>query len=125
MSERGNDRAMGWKLAGIVLVGFALVCVASCRKAPSKQLDLSVFQKEGADMEQESKDRFECHTRAVQRTGFDPAVRPPDDASPRMTSEEKKELEAQQSVEWRKQQIHYNEVLKRCMEERGYRLIDH
>ena len=124
MSERRNDRAMGWKLAGIVLVGFALVCVASCRKAPSKQLDLSVFQKEGADMEQESKDRFECHTLAVQRTGFDPAVRPPDETSG-IRSEEEKVAAAQQSVEWRKQQIHYNEVLKRCMEERGYRLIDH
>ena len=120
-----KNRRMGRQLSWTLLLVFILVCVGSCRKAPSKHLDLSVFQKEGADMEQESKDRFECHIHAVQRTGFDPAVRPPEDASPRMTSEEKKELRAQQSVEWRKQQIHYNEVLKRCMEERGYTLIDH
>jgi hypothetical protein len=99
--------------------------VGSCKKTPSSQLDLSVFQKEGADREQESKDRFECHLLAVQRTGFDPAVRPPDDAPPQMRTEEKKELKAQQAVEWRRQQLRYNEVLQRCMADRGYTIIDH
>ena len=112
------------RLAGVVLLVSTLVFVGSCRKAPSTQLDLSVFQKEGAGKEQESKDRFECHTRAVQRTGFDPAIRPPEDPSP-MRAEEKKELEAQQFVERRKQQLLYNDALKRCMAERGYTIIDH
>jgi hypothetical protein len=114
----------GRRLAGVVLLASTLVCVGSCRKAASTQLDLSVFQKEGAGKEQESKDRFECHTRAVQRTGFDPAVRPPDDTSP-MRTEEKNELKAQQAVERRKQQVKYNDALQRCMAERGYTIIDH
>jgi hypothetical protein len=114
----------GRRLAGVVLLASTLVCVGSCRTAPSTQLDLSVFQKEGAGKEQESKDRFECHMRAVQRTGFDPAVRPPDDTSP-MRSQEKKELQAHQSVERRKQQRHYNDALQRCMAERGYTIVDH
>ena len=88
------------------------------------QLDLSVFQKEGASQEQESKDRYECHTRAVQRTGFDPAIRPPDDAPP-MRPEDEKELKALKAVEWRKQQLGYNDVLKRCMKSHGYAIADH
>jgi hypothetical protein len=112
------------RLAGVVLLVSTLLLVGSCRKAPSTQLDLSVFQKEGAGKEQESKDRFECHTRAVQRTGFDPAIRPPEDTSP-MRAEEKNELQAHQAVERRKQQLKYNEALQRCMAERGYTIIDH
>jgi hypothetical protein len=114
----------GWQLAGMLLLVSALFCVGSCRKAPSTQLDLSVFQKEGVGKEQESKDRFECHTRAVQRTGFDPAMHPPDDTSP-MRAEEKRVLEAEQFVERRKQQQLYDDALKRCMTERGYTIIDH
>jgi len=124
MLRRIRKVATGRRLAGVILLASTLVCVGSCRKAPSSQLDLSVFQKEGASQEQESKDRFECHTRAVQRTGFDPAIRPPEDTSP-MRAEEKKELEAQQSVERRKQQLKYTEALQRCMTERGYTIIDH
>ena len=124
MLTRMNNHATGQQLAGIVLLVFALVCVGSWAEVALAQLDLSVFQKEGASEEEQSKDRFECHTRAVQRTGFDPAIRPPDDLPP-MRSKEKKEIEAQQSVEWRKQQLQYNDALKRCMTERGYTIIDH
>jgi len=124
MLRRRKQDATGWKLAGVVLLASTLVCIGSCRKGPSTQLDLSVFQKEGVGKEQESKDRFECHMRAVQRTGFDPAIRPPDDTSP-MRAEEKNELKAQQAVERRKQQLKYNEALQRCMAERGYTIIDH
>ena len=42
-----------------------------------------------------------------------------------MRAEEKKELEAQQFVERRKQQMLYDDALKRCMTERGYTIIDH
>ncbi len=125
MLRRMKRNAVGWKLAGIVLLASTLVCVGSCRTAPSSQLDLSVFQKEGGGEEQQSKDRYECHRRAVQRTGFDPAIRPPDDAPPMMRSEEKAEFKAQQAVEWRKQQLKYNDALKRGMEERGYTIVDH
>ncbi len=124
MLRRIKKYTTGRRLAGVVLLASTLVCVGSCRKAPSSQLDLSVFQKEGAGKEQESKDRFECHMRAVQRTGFDPAVRPPEDTSP-MRAEEKNELKAHQSVERRKQQLKYNDALQRCMAERGYTIIDH
>ena len=88
------------------------------------QLDLSVFQKEGASEEQQSKDRYECHRVAVQRTGFDPAIAPPDDYPP-MRAEEKAELKAQQAVEWRKQQLQYNEALSSCMKKRGYTIAEH
>jgi hypothetical protein len=124
MLRRTKQDTTGWKLAGVVLLASTLVCIGSCRKGPSSQLDLSVFQKEGVGEEQESKDRFECHRRAVQRTGFDPAVRPPDDTS-QMRTQEKKEFEAHQSVERRKQQLKYNEALQKCMAERGYTIIDH
>jgi|GEM_PF-3204494 len=121
----GKKRTRKWRVASVcALLGFAVVCIGSCSKAPRTQLDLSVFQKAGASQEQESKDRFECHTRAVQRTGFDPAIRPPEDTSP-MRAEEKRELEAQQFVERRKQQMLYDEALKKCMTERGYTIIDH
>ena len=121
----GKKRTRKWRVASVgALLAFTVVCIGSCSKAPRTQLDLSVFQKAGASQEQESKDRFECHTRAVQRTGFDPAIRPPEDTSP-MRAEEKKELEAQQFVERRKQQMVYDEALKRCMTERGYTIIDH
>lgn len=122
----GKKRTRKWRAASVgVLLTFTLVCVGSCRKAPSTQLDLSVFQKAGASQEQESKDRYECHTRAVQRTGFDPAIRPPDDPSPMMSVQERRELEAEQFVERRKQRMLYDDVLKRCMTERGYTIIDH
>jgi hypothetical protein len=42
-----------------------------------------------------------------------------------MHGEEKRELEAEQFVERRKQRILYDEALRRCMAERGYTLIDH
>lgn len=88
------------------------------------QLDLSVFQKEGASEEEQSKDRHECHRVAVQRTGFDPSIRPPDDFPP-MRPGEKAELQAQQAVEWRKQHVQYNQALSSCMERRGYRIAEH
>ena len=107
-----------------VLLTCALVSVGPSAQRVLAQLDLSVFQKEGASEEQQSKDRYECHRVAVQRTGFDPAIPPPDDYPP-VRSEEKAELKAQQAVEWRKQQLQYNEALSSCMKRRGYTLADH
>ena len=45
--------------------------------------------------------------------------------SPMMSAQEKRELEAEQFVERRKQQMLYDDALKRCMTERGYTIIDH
>jgi hypothetical protein len=111
-------------VAGSALLTCALLLTGSSAQRVLAQLDLSVFQKEGASEEQQSKDRFECHRVAVQRTGFDPAIPPPDDYPP-MRAEEKAELKAKQAVEWRKQQLQYNEALRNCMKRRGYTLADH
>ncbi len=128
---RGRDMFRGtvkvgrktWK-AEIILLMCLLIGAGVSAPVAFAQLDLSVFQKEGVGEEQQSKDRYECHRLAVERTGFDPAIRPPDD-NPPMRPEEKKELEARQSVEWRKQHIKYNDALKRCMKSRGYTIADH
>jgi hypothetical protein len=108
----------------ILLLTCLLASAVFAASAALAQLDLSVFQKEGVGEEQQSKDRYECHRLAVERTGFDPAIRPPDDAPP-MRVEEKKEWEARQAVEWRKQQLQYSDALKRCMKGRGYTIAEH
>jgi len=38
------------------------------------QSDLFIYPKKGQSEEQQSKDRFECHTWAVKQTGFDPTT---------------------------------------------------
>jgi hypothetical protein len=116
--------ATGRRLAGMLLLVSVMACVDLSARVVTAQLDLSVFQKEGASEEEQSKDRYECHRLAVQRTGFDPGIQPPDDHPP-MRREEKAELEAQQAVEWRKQQMQYSEALKRCMVNRGYTIAAH
>ncbi len=119
VKEGGKTRTVG-----LALLTFSLASVGFLVSVAFAQLDLSVFQKEGVGEEQQSKDRYECHRRAIQRTGFDPSIRPPDDTPP-MRPEEKKELEVRQAVEWRKQQLQYNDVLQRCMTSRGYHIVDH
>ena len=112
----------------IVPAGFLVACVLifvgpSVQRAVA-QLDLSVFQKEGAGEEQRSKDRYECHRFAVQVTGFDPAVPPPDDSRP-MRPKDEAEWKAHRAVEWRKQQMKYNDALSQCMKRRGYTIAEH
>jgi hypothetical protein len=107
-----------------VLLTCALILAGPTAQRALAQLDLSVFQKEGTSEEEQSKDRFECHRIAVQRTGVDPAIPPPDDHPP-MRSEEKAGLKAKQAVEWRKQKLQYNEALRNCMKRRGYTIADH
>ena len=124
MSRRRKQNGLRWNPAGVILIAGALIGGGLSARVVLAQLDLSVFQKEGASEEQQSQERYECHKFAVERTGFDPAVRPSDDYPP-MRSEEKAELKAEQQVEWRKQQVKYIEVVKRCMEQRGYRMVDH
>lgn len=110
--------------AGVALLTSALVCAALAVGIALAQLDLSVFQKEGTSEEQQSKDRYDCHRTAVEKTGFDPAVPPPDDIPP-MRAKEESELKARQAVERRKQQVLYNEALRNCMEKRGYTIAEH
>jgi hypothetical protein len=124
MLRRSKQDAAGRSVAGILLLVSAIAFVGLSGRVLLAQLDLSVFQKEGASEEEQSSDRFECHRFAVQQTGFDPAIRPPDDHPP-MRPEDKAELQARQSVERRKQQLKYNEVLKRCMKNRGYAIAEH
>lgn len=124
MLIRRKQDTVGWRLAGIVLVASALAGAGSRAAVSLAQLDLSVFQKEGVGEEQQSKDRFECHRRAVRRTGFDPSIRPSEDYPPMRPAEEA-EVKARQAVEWRKEQLKYNDALNRCMKERGYTIVDH
>ena len=125
MLRRTKQAATGSVIAGIVLLASALIFAGSWATVALAQLDLSVFQKEGTSEEQQSKDRYDCHRLAVQRTEFDPGVPPPADTPPGLNREEKAAFKAQQSVEWRKGQVKYNEALSSCMEKRGYTMVDH
>jgi hypothetical protein len=125
MLSRKKQAAKGSVIAGIVLLASVLITAGSWAAVALAQLDLSVFQKEATSEEQKSKDRYECHRLAILRTEFDPGVRPPDDTPPGLSREEKAEFKAQQSVEWRKGQVKYNEALSSCMEKRGYTMVDH
>jgi len=125
MLRRTKQTSTGSVIARIVLFASALILSGSWTTVPLAQLDLSVFQKEGTSEEQKSKDRYECHRLAVESTSFDPGVRPPADTPPGLTREEKAAFNAEQSVEWRKGQLEYNEALSSCMAKRGYTLIDH
>ncbi len=124
MSQWRNQEKERWMPARIILVASVMIGIGLWAEVASAQLDLSVFQKEGASEAQQSKDRYECHQFAVRETGVDPAVRPANDYSP-MRRKEKEEMEAEQDVEWRKEQIKYMDALKKCMLNRGYRLEEH
>ena len=103
---------------------FSLIGIGWPATVAVAQLDLSVFQKQDTSEEQQSKDRYDCHRNAVQLSGFDPGIRPEDDDPP-MMPEERAELKARRAVERRKQQLKYNDALKRCMKNRGYAIADH
>ena len=49
--------------------------------------DVYIYPTKGQGQQQQSKDRYECHTWAVQQTGFDPS-RPPPAAAPRLRRRE-------------------------------------
>ena len=125
MLRRTKQASTGEVVAGIVVFASTLFFAGPWARPVFAQLDLSVFQKEGTSEEQKSKDRYECHRLAVESTDFDPGVRPPADTPPGLTRDEKAAFSAEQSVEWRKGQLEYNEALSSCMAKRGYTLIDH
>jgi hypothetical protein len=53
---------------------FFAFAVAACVAAPALGQELVVYPAKGQSDEQQSKDRFECHTWAVKQTGFDPTT---------------------------------------------------
>ena len=52
--------------------GLLAVLVAALA-SPVLAADLFIYPKAGQSQEQQGKDRYECHTWAVQQTGFDPS----------------------------------------------------
>jgi len=56
-----------------LLIALFLPAVASA--------DVYIYPNKGQSAQQQSKDRYECHTWAVQQTGFDPTRPPPSTAS--------------------------------------------
>ena len=53
---------------------FLAFAFAACVASPALAQDLVVYPAKGQSDEQQSKDRFECHTWAVKQTGFDPTT---------------------------------------------------
>jgi hypothetical protein len=125
MLSQRKQAETGSAIGRTVLLAIALILSGTWVTVALAQLDLSVFQKEGASEEQKSKDRYECHRLAILRTEFDPGAPPPKDTPPGLGREEKAAFKAQQSVEWRKGQVKYNEALSSCMKKRGYTMVDH
>jgi hypothetical protein len=64
------------RMAGLLSVFGVSICgLAMGGTAPAlAQGDIFIYPKKGQSAEQQSKDRFECHSWAVQQTGFDPSA---------------------------------------------------
>jgi hypothetical protein len=52
----------------LLLLGFLLCCPAKARV----QTDMFIYPAKGQNQAKQDKDRYECHSWAVQQTGFDP-----------------------------------------------------
>ncbi len=52
------------------------VCTAALLSAPVVSADMYIYPTEGQSQQQQERDKFECHSWAVQQTGFDPMRRP-------------------------------------------------
>lgn len=55
---------------GAILLSAIVLAVAT---PPAAAQDLMIYPKQGQTPDQQSKDRYECHTWAVQQSGFDPS----------------------------------------------------
>jgi hypothetical protein len=55
-----------------VLLGIALVLAACLGVGPVLGADLYIYPNKGQGPEQQSRDRYDCHTWALQQTGVDP-----------------------------------------------------
>src|SRR5271166_3501275 len=58
-------------LAGLPLVFWVLLSL--CPSTVSAQADMYIYPAKGQNQAQQDKDRYECHSWAVQQTGFDPS----------------------------------------------------
>ena len=58
------------RLSWLMLFGFALVLPAV---ASAQSGQMYIYPQKGQNAEQQDKDRYACHTWAVQQTGFDPS----------------------------------------------------
>jgi len=92
-------------------------------------IDLSVFQKQGESEAQQARDRSECHQMATwesaDRSGqANQPTDPPAQLPPR-TNKEYKEQKAEKKVEDWKQRTRYTETLRKCLEGRGYKVVEH
>ena len=65
-----HGRAARW--LWLLLIFCALLTAGSVRPALS-QSQMYIYPAKGQNQQQQDKDRYECHTWAVQQTGFDPS----------------------------------------------------
>lgn len=73
-----TSRRVGWLGSGIVIFAAATGCVSEPPRAVPVQVpppDTSVYfyPAKGQPPEQQDRDKYECHTWAVQQSGFDPS----------------------------------------------------
>ncbi len=65
------------KLEFLMALAFTLsIFLVFCAPTASAQTDMFIYPAKGQNQAQQDKDRYECHSWAVQQTGFDPS-RPP------------------------------------------------
>ena len=68
----------GKKMANMPKLGFLAaplftLALSLCAATASAQTDMFIYPAKGQKQEQQDKDRYECHSWAVQQTGFDPS----------------------------------------------------
>jgi hypothetical protein len=57
---------------GRCILGLALLWIGLISQAPALGGELFIYPNKGQSAEQQSRDRYDCHTWAVQQTGVDP-----------------------------------------------------
>ena len=65
-----SDMQVKKVVVGTLTAGFFL---AEAALVPAQAQDLFIYPAQGQSEEQQSRDRFECHSWAVQQSGFDPS----------------------------------------------------
>ena len=61
-------------VARLTAVGVLALLAAEAGAPPARGQDLKVYPAHGQSHERQSRDRYACHSRAVDQTGFDPSV---------------------------------------------------
>lgn len=72
-----------WRTNGFSMAVAVLLIVSSSDGAVAQ--DLYIYPQKGQSAEQQDQDRYNCHTWAVQQTGFDPTRQQPAAAAPAYT----------------------------------------